>query len=367
MLGSDPPPPPRRQPQPKPPPGTATKEGEGGGLGKWASVPSPPRKAIFFPPSANSSPVRRTHRTHLNASTVPTPHRRMFGTLVVQLPCDYEGGLITVKHGSITQKFALDAKCRHECAYVAFYADCWHEVHPLRKGHRLCVVYNLVRTSPGVLPQVKDNERALRRMRRALRCWAQRGLHHKLVILTKHKYTVAGLREGSGACARAMKGHDRVMALFLELAQREKVDVDWTVGIVKKEETGEGECDYGYRHRYWHRWDSDGSDSDCDGVWGETHEVEWSLHTETYGGLSIAPRDSDDDAGDLVVPDDYFDTVDPDEVRSAVAVLQALCHWCCAGSLGGAAGPTLYIDPVNTPRVQRMPCPTNTSIRTVIF
>ena len=36
-------------PSPNPPPGTATKEGEGG-VGKWASVPSPPRKAIFFSP-----------------------------------------------------------------------------------------------------------------------------------------------------------------------------------------------------------------------------------------------------------------------------------------------------------------------------
>ena len=52
MLGLDPPPPGtagRVAPAQTPPPGTATKEEEGG-LGKWASVPSPPRKAIFFPP-----------------------------------------------------------------------------------------------------------------------------------------------------------------------------------------------------------------------------------------------------------------------------------------------------------------------------
>ena len=27
--------------------------------------------------------------------------------------------------------------------YAAFYADCEHEIRPLRKGYRLCLVYNL--------------------------------------------------------------------------------------------------------------------------------------------------------------------------------------------------------------------------------
>ena len=27
--------------------------------------------------------------------------------------------------------------------YAAFYADCEHEVRPLKKGYRLCLVYNL--------------------------------------------------------------------------------------------------------------------------------------------------------------------------------------------------------------------------------
>ena len=53
--GRTPPPPPTArqvgQPQPKPPSRHGDQGGGGGGLGKWASVPSPPRKAIFFPPS----------------------------------------------------------------------------------------------------------------------------------------------------------------------------------------------------------------------------------------------------------------------------------------------------------------------------
>ena len=53
MLGLNPPP-----PSPTlalqvghPPPGTADKEGGGGEGGKWASVPAPPCRAIYLPPS----------------------------------------------------------------------------------------------------------------------------------------------------------------------------------------------------------------------------------------------------------------------------------------------------------------------------
>ena len=51
-----PPPPPARQvgqPQPTPP-SQHGDQGGGGGLEKWASVPSPPCKAIFFPPCSEA-------------------------------------------------------------------------------------------------------------------------------------------------------------------------------------------------------------------------------------------------------------------------------------------------------------------------
>jgi hypothetical protein len=35
-----------------------------------------------------------------------------------------------------------------ELSYVAFYADCEHEVLPVREGTRVCLVYNLIQKRP---------------------------------------------------------------------------------------------------------------------------------------------------------------------------------------------------------------------------
>jgi len=37
---------------------------------------------------------------------------------------------------------------QHCCSYVAFYADCIHEVELVTRGYRLALVYNLLFTSP---------------------------------------------------------------------------------------------------------------------------------------------------------------------------------------------------------------------------
>jgi predicted 2-oxoglutarate/Fe(II)-dependent dioxygenase YbiX len=67
----------------------------------------------------------------------------MFGTLVVNLPSVHEGGELIVSHGgqSYTYSFA-DGDGFHP-AFVAFYADCYHEVKPVTFGYRINLIYNL--------------------------------------------------------------------------------------------------------------------------------------------------------------------------------------------------------------------------------
>jgi 2OG-Fe(II) oxygenase superfamily len=83
-----------------------------------------------------------------------TPHRDiekengMFGTLVVQLPCRFTGGALTVKHNSESKTFELSDKCEDTMKYIAFYADCEHQLHPITSGVRLCLVFNLVAVPP---------------------------------------------------------------------------------------------------------------------------------------------------------------------------------------------------------------------------
>src|SRR5690606_23016941 len=83
------------------------------------------------------------------------PHRdgekldRMVATLVVSLPSAHEGGELVVRHEGAEEVIAFGGdSARFETRYAAFYADCEHEVRPLRSGHRLCLVYNLALAKP---------------------------------------------------------------------------------------------------------------------------------------------------------------------------------------------------------------------------
>ncbi|MGB0432314.1 MAG: 2OG-Fe(II) oxygenase, partial [Bacteroidia bacterium] len=69
----------------------------------------------------------------------------MFGSLIIGLPSEYSGGelLIRFEGEEVIADFTDDAdKFGLNCA--AFYADCDHEVKPLKSGYRICLVYNLV-------------------------------------------------------------------------------------------------------------------------------------------------------------------------------------------------------------------------------
>lgn len=78
------------------------------------------------------------------------PHRdgekldRMVATLVIGLPSVHQGGELIVSHDGSQHKFMFTgAASGHELSYAAFYADCQHEVRPVRSGYRLCLIYNV--------------------------------------------------------------------------------------------------------------------------------------------------------------------------------------------------------------------------------
>lgn len=49
------------------------------------------------------------------------------------------------------------AAAGHELSYAAFYADCEHEVRPVRSGYRLCLTYNMtLARSRGKRPRLPD-------------------------------------------------------------------------------------------------------------------------------------------------------------------------------------------------------------------
>ncbi|MGH8306136.1 MAG: hypothetical protein ACRETG_11045, partial [Steroidobacteraceae bacterium] len=65
----------------------------------------------------------------------------MIGTLVVSLPSRFAGGSMAIEHHG--QK-KLVSGSGENLTFIAFYADCHHEVRLIRQGYRVVLTYNLI-------------------------------------------------------------------------------------------------------------------------------------------------------------------------------------------------------------------------------
>ncbi|HEY4302346.1 MAG TPA: 2OG-Fe(II) oxygenase [Candidatus Didemnitutus sp.] len=193
----------------------------------------------------------------------------MFGTLVVTLPSAHEGGDLIIRHAGRETIVSLRNDDPGEIRYAAFYADCEHEVQPVTRGHRVCLVYNLVHTALPRSPVPPDHRPAVEVAAKILNAWAGGDDEpHKLVYLLEHHYTQAALSFA------ALKGGDAARARVLkEAAARSGCALH--IGIVHIEEsgwaeyTGNGDDNSSRRHY----WDDDAEGGEDDGGTAEEFEV----------------------------------------------------------------------------------------------
>jgi hypothetical protein len=184
----------------------------------------------------------------------------MFGTLVVTLPSEHQGGELVVRHAGREAVLDLSSSgAPSEIQFAAFYADCEHEVRPVRAGFRVCLIYNLVRKERKPLTP-PDNRGAIAAAAPLLARWASGdGEPGKIVYLLEHHYTQAELSFS------ALKGADAALAQVLAPAAAE-AGCAMHLGIVHIEESGwaENTGGGGYGRRYRGRWDDDDVEEDDD-------------------------------------------------------------------------------------------------------
>ena len=221
----------------------------------------------------------------------------MFGSMVVVLPSKFEGGELVVKHKGDTESFQQGELSKFNSQYAAFYADCRHELKKVTSGHRLCLVYNLVKVSGYGLPTAADNCGTLKRLKNAARCWEQEDSDEKIVYMLEHSYTPAGIRNGNGSSK--YKGNDADLVRLLDLAMQKGADLDYDHGVVSFSESGTGEGDGYYNH--YNRWG--GSDDSDDYHWSETIDSTLRLRLTTWGTVSVDTEE--------MVPEEYFEDKDP--------------------------------------------------------
>jgi 2OG-Fe(II) oxygenase superfamily len=149
-----------------------------------------------------------------------TPHRDtekedgMFGTFIIQLPSAFTGGAISFEHTDETKTFDLSQGSDKSFHYIAFYADCKHQIHTVESGVRLTLVYNLVGSPKQEPPSHSVNQETQSYLRAFAADWKmETGAPEHLGYQLGHKYTP------NCFSVEALKGRDAIVLSTLKNAR----------------------------------------------------------------------------------------------------------------------------------------------------
>lgn len=145
----------------------------------------------------------------------------MVATLVVVLPSVFEGGESVITHGDETIVEA--GRSRSKLTFLAFYADCRHEVRPVTRGQRVTLTYALELVGePEPAPWSRHAQEALTSLvekhfaTEVVLGWrGELALPDRWVYLLDHQYTPRTLSW------RKLKGRDAEIAAALRRAAEE--------------------------------------------------------------------------------------------------------------------------------------------------
>ena len=212
----------------------------------------------------------------------------MVGTLVVSLPSQFTGGSMVIEHHA--EKLLVGGSGRN-LTFVAFYADCHHEVRPVKQGYRVVLTYNLICEGDVVTPAAPaDRIDALSRGVRDFFAtpgaapWSgdrRREPPDRLVYLLDHQYTQRGL------AWNRLKNADAVRAAALREVARQ-LDCEIFLALADVHETWTCEDEYPDHGGYGRRWGSghDYDDEDEDGDGAEDDD-------ELDAGSSVMPESTE--------------------------------------------------------------------------
>lgn len=114
----------------------------------------------------------------------------MFGTLVIGLPSAHTGGELVIHFDGREEivDFAPSAS-HYKMPYVAFFADCDHEIKPLTSGYRVCLVYNLLYATEAQKPKSPQFMSQVNEMAALLTTMADSVTDKPKVVVLGHQYT----------------------------------------------------------------------------------------------------------------------------------------------------------------------------------
>jgi len=192
----------------------------------------------------------------------------MVGTLVVTLPSPFRGGAFVIEHKGERVTFR---GFRQPLSFVAFYADCHHEVRPVLAGFRVVLTYDLMLAGEPASPDAAFPvpEATIRGLAARLRDHFERPLPprpwekgalprappNRLVYLLDHQYTERGLGW------HRLKGDDTARVAALRAAAQ-RAGCDTALALAEVHETWSCEEEGWDARPSWRRpWNDDEDDA----------------------------------------------------------------------------------------------------------
>ena len=120
----------------------------------------------------------------------------MFGTLVIGLPSRHTGGELVVSFGGVEEiaDFSEDSG-DYKVDFAAFYADCDHEIRPIKSGYRISLVYNLIQQKSINKIQLTSLETYVAKLAEIFTKQRQKGIIKPNIVLLGHQYTPENFSE----------------------------------------------------------------------------------------------------------------------------------------------------------------------------
>ncbi len=188
----------------------------------------------------------------------------MFATLVVGLPSPHTGGELVVRFDGREETIGMSsAASNYKIPYIAFFADCEHEIKPVTSGYRVCLVYNLLQSGgakkiggPQFMSQATKMTELFQSMAKSMEHWPK-------AVLLGHQYTPTNFSLAH------LKHHDRPRAEAL-MEAAEAAGYFARLGLVTHYMMGQlegADYYYGYGRRPYYEEEKLG-----EGTLGEVYE-----------------------------------------------------------------------------------------------
>jgi hypothetical protein len=190
----------------------------------------------------------------------------MFGTLVVVLPSKHTGGELHVRFDGKEEIIDfVETINNYEIPFVAFYADCEHEIKKIISGYRVALVYNLLQQKSNEVLKLDEAKVYIDSLAKVL----EKNENRKpLVILLEHQYTPENFS------LQSLKHNDKHKTEVM-LKAAEQAGYYAKLGLLTCYQMGEIEGDFYY--------DRDGGDGD--GEMGEVYDENTKIEHWAEDGL----------------------------------------------------------------------------------